>query len=161
MSDLSGPHVSSTTSLRTILVGVDGSPGGARALAWATARARETEASILVVHVLTYSTSFRRDLLVETVTTWRRELRSQLQEWVEPARDAGVRVQTKLVEDDAAASGLLKVAEEAEADLVVLGAKGHGTLSDLLLGATTYKVSHSARMPVVIIPVDWKPRVAA
>lgn len=145
----------------TILVGLDGSPNAARALAWATVRARETGASILAVHVLTYSAEFRRDLLLETITTWRLELIAQLRgEWTRPVRDAGVTVRTEVIEDDSAAAGLLKAADRAHAELVVLGAKGHGHLTGLL-GATTYKVSHKARMPVVIVPVDWQPHVAA
>lgn len=147
---------------RTILVGVDGSPGAERALAWAAAQAAETGMSILAVHVLTYSTEFRRDLSLETITTWRRELGAQLRDqWTAAARDAGARIDTELLEDDTAAAGLLKAADRAEVDLVVLGAKGHGNLADRLLGATTYKVSHAARTPVVIVPVDWQPRVAA
>src|SRR4051812_40773289 len=106
---------SSATPLRTILVGVDGSPGAARALGWATARAAEASASILAVHVLTYSTEFRRDLFIETVTTWRRDLNAELRgEWTAPARAAGVTVRTELVEEDTPAAGLLKAADRAQ-----------------------------------------------
>jgi nucleotide-binding universal stress UspA family protein len=149
-------------SLRSILVGVDGSPGAARALEWAAARAIESEASILAVHVLTYSAEFRRDLSLETVTVLRVRLEAELRDqWAEPARRAGVRVRTALVEDESVAAGLLHAADRADADLLVLGAKGHGNFAERLLGATTYKVSHAARMPVVIVPNDWRPRVAA
>jgi nucleotide-binding universal stress UspA family protein len=145
------------SSLRTIVVGVDGSADARRALAWATERAAETGASIVAVHVLTYSTEFRRDLFLETVTTWRRQLGTQLAgDWTRSARDAGVTTRAELVEDDSAAAGLLKAASRANADLLVLGAKGHGNLAGLL-GATTYKVSHAARVPVVIVPIDWQP----
>jgi nucleotide-binding universal stress UspA family protein len=149
-------------SLRTIVVGLDGSPNASRALAWAVARAEESGASILAVHVLTYSTEFRRDLLLETVTTWRRDLTAQLEgAWTAAARTAGVTARSELVEDDTAAAGLLRAADRCDADLIVLGAKGHGTLADRLLGATTYRVSHAARTPVVIVPMDWRPEAAA
>jgi nucleotide-binding universal stress UspA family protein len=152
----------SPVPLRTILVGVDGSPGASRALAWAVARATETHARLIVAHVLTYSTEFRRDLLIETITTWRRDLRRQLHdEWAAPALAAGIDVTCQLVEDESAAAGLLNLAGSESADLIVLGAHGRGNLAGRLLGATTYKVSHMARTPVLIVPVDWRPAAAA
>jgi nucleotide-binding universal stress UspA family protein len=153
---------SAPSSLRSILVGLDGSSGGARAFEWAVARAVESGACIVAVHVLTYSAEFRRDLFLETMTTWRLGLEAQLRgEWTQPARDLGVTVRADVLEDESVAAGLLHAAKRANADLVVLGAKGHGGFADRLLGATTYKVSHAARMPVVIVPNDWQPRAAA
>ena len=135
--------------IRTILVGSDGSPGSARAVSWATVRAKELGSSILAVHVLTYSTEFRRDLFLDTITTWRRHLESQLRgPWTAAAREAGVEVRTELVEDDTPAAGLLRAAAGHGVDLVVLG-------------ATTYKVSHAANIPVVIVPAEWQPSAAA
>jgi nucleotide-binding universal stress UspA family protein len=152
----------SASPIRVILVGVDGSAGATRALEWAAARAGESGASLLAVHVLTYSAELRRDLSLETVTTWRRHLDEQLRgAWTEPTRRAGTTIRTDLVEDESVAAGLLHAADRPEDDLVVLGAKGHGTFAERLLGATTYKVSHAARTPVVIVPNDWQPRVAA
>lgn len=146
----------SPARLRTILVGVDGSPGAVRALTWAIARARESGASLLVVHVLTYSKEFRRDLTLDTVTTWRKSLDTRLRdEWARQATDAGVPTRCELVEDDSASAGLLRATERPEVDLIVLGAHGHGNLADRLLGATTYKVSHAAQVPVVIVPAGW------
>lgn len=151
-----------TAPMRTILVGLDGSPGGRRALAWSSARAQESGSRLLLVHVLTYSTEFRRDLTLDTITTWRRRLDAQLRdEWARPAVDAGAEVQCELLEDDTAAAGLLAASQRAAVDLIVLGAHGHGTLADRLLGATTYKVSHAARVPVVIVPPDWSQPAAA
>ena len=150
-----------TAPMRTILVGVDGSPGAARALQWAATRSLEADADVVAVHVLTYDRELVRDLALDTITTWRRTLHHQLDhEWTEPARAAGTAVRTVLVEDDGVAGGLLRVAAEVHADLVVLGAHGRGTIIDRLLGATTYAVSHRAHTPVVIVPVDWQPLAA-
>ena len=153
----------SSVPLRRILVGVDGSPGGQRALAWATARAVDVGAELVVLHVLTYSTELRRDLaLPDLITTWRRALDRRLrEEWAAPARAAGVAaVSCELVEDDTAAAGVLAAADLVGADLIVLGARGRGSLAGRLLGATTYKVSHAAHTPVVVVPQDWQPAAA-
>jgi nucleotide-binding universal stress UspA family protein len=147
--------------MRTILVGVDGSQGAARALAWASARAHETNARILAAHVLTYSTELRHDAMLETTTTWRRSLKKELDDdWMAPARAEGVDVETILTEDDSPAAGLLELAGRDTVDLIVLGAHRRGGLTDRLLGATTYRVSHEAPTPVVIVPVDWHPAAA-
>lgn len=143
--------------MRTIVAGIDGSPGGARALRWAAARCLEVDGRVVAVHVLTYNREFLRDLTLDTITTWRRTLEQQLTgEWAQPARDLGARVSTSLVEDDNVAEGLLRASGDVHADLIVLGAHGRGGLIDRLLGATTYTVAHRARTPVVIIPVDWQ-----
>jgi nucleotide-binding universal stress UspA family protein len=152
------------TPLRTILVGTDGSPGAAKALAWAIDRAAESTARLLVVHVLTYNTEFRRDspIGLDTITTWRRDLRLRLHnDWAAPAMAAGRDVACEIEEADTPAAGIVAAAARAAVDLIVLGAHGHGSLADRILGATTYKVSHSASTPVVIIPVDWQPTATA
>jgi nucleotide-binding universal stress UspA family protein len=142
------------TQLDTILVGVDGSPNATHGLEWAAARAADADARIVAVHVLTYSTAFRRDLTLEdTITTWRLALQRDLDgAWTAPAREAGVEVRTLLVEADSAEEGLLDAVNSEHADLIVLGAKGRGSLADRLLGATTYKVAHRASIPVVVVP---------
>jgi nucleotide-binding universal stress UspA family protein len=116
----------------------------------------------VVAHVLTYSTELRRDASVDTMTTWRRDLRRRLEdEWAKPAHVDGVDVRCELVEDESAAAGLLALADGMSADLIVLGAHSRGNFADRLLGATTYRVSHAARAPVVIVPPDWHPAAVA
>jgi nucleotide-binding universal stress UspA family protein len=144
--------------VRTIVVGVDGSPGANRALAWATARCCENGAELVAVHVMTYSKEFVTDLPPMGMTNWRRQLDQNLRgAWTEAARAAGVPVRPVLREDETPAAGLMAVAADEGADLLVLGTHGHGNLGDRLLGATTYRVAHRAATPVVIIPPDWTP----
>jgi nucleotide-binding universal stress UspA family protein len=139
--------------LRTIVVGVDGSKASDRAMAWSAARAAESHAVLVAVHVLTYDTELRRDLSLDTITNWRRTLERRMRsEWIEAARAAGVPVRCVVVEAATASEGLLMVAAREAANLVVLGAHGHGGLTDRLLGATTYKVTHRAHVPVVVVP---------
>lgn len=147
-------EATSSAEMRTILVGLDDSPAGRRALEWAAARAKESEAELVVVHVLTYSREFTTDASLTGLTTWRRRLAADLAgPWTEPARSIGVKVKTAVVEDDSAAAGLLGSAEREHADLIVIGAHGQGSVFGRLLGATAYRISHRARVPVVIVPV--------
>ena len=142
--------------LRTIVVGVDGSAGAVRALAWAATRGAETSAELVAVHVLTYSAELATDLSLATITNWRRDRsRTLAGPWTDAGRSIGAVVRTVMVEDETPAAGILAISDRVDADLVVLGAHGRGNLADRLLGATTYTVAHRARTPVVIIPPDW------
>lgn len=46
---------------------------------------------------------------------------------------------------------IIAVAEDRQADLLVLGSRGHGRLAGLLLGSVTQKVISHATCPVVVV----------
>ncbi|HEV7535235.1 MAG TPA: universal stress protein, partial [Acidimicrobiia bacterium] len=50
------------------------------------------------------------------------------------------------------------VADREDGDLIVVGAHGHGGFGDRVLGGVSYKLSHRARQPVVIIPPEVEHR---
>jgi nucleotide-binding universal stress UspA family protein len=65
-------------------------------------------------------------------------------------QDAGVQVETHAREGDPA-DAILDVAEEQEADLIVVGNKGMTGAKRFLLGSVPNKVSHHAPCSVMII----------
>ncbi len=144
-------------ALPTILVGVNGSLGSARALKWAAARAAESGAELVAVHVLTYTREFLRDLPPIGFTNWEAALHAKLHgPWTEAGREDGHDLRCALVEDDSAADGLIAAAEREQAALIVVGADGHTGLRARLLGSTTYELTHRARQPIVLVPEDWQ-----
>jgi nucleotide-binding universal stress UspA family protein len=144
--------------LRLLVVGADGSDGSRRALEWAARLASTASAQVLVVHVLTYNRELLRDMTLDTMRTWRRELAQDLRtRWVEPLIAHGVEPRCAIVEGDSPAAVLLETADRERADLLVVGAKGHGGLGDRVLGGVSYRVAHRARQPVVVVPPDWSP----
>lgn len=46
---------------------------------------------------------------------------------------------------------ILKVAEEKNCDLIVMGFTGRGTLEDVAIGSTVNRVLHKSKLPVLVI----------
>lgn len=139
--------------LRLLVVGVDGSDGSRHALDWAARLAAATGAEVLAVHVLTYNRELVRDFTLDTMRTWRRELETDVRtRWVEGLAAHDVKYRSQLSEHDSPAAGLLEVADRESADLLVVGAKGHGNIAGRILGSVSYRVTHGAHQPVVVVP---------
>ena len=59
-----------------------------------------------------------------------------------------VKIERRVVEGAAAA---VLVEESREADLLVVGSRGHGGFAQLLLGSVSHQCAHHAECPVVIV----------
>jgi nucleotide-binding universal stress UspA family protein len=66
------------------------------------------------------------------------------------AESPEVPLQVRLVEDVAAAKGILQTARNEGADLIVAGSHGRRGLDHLLLGGVAAKLVHLATVPVMI-----------
>lgn len=136
--------------IERIVVGIDGSPGAAKALTWAVEEAERTGATLEVVSV--WHTPYVDAYAYTTAAIDPTELEASAQEVVDDAveqyRDR-VKIQTRVV-CGAAASVLLDAAKNA--DLLVVGSRGRGGFAGLLLGSVSQQVSHHASCPVVIVP---------
>lgn len=138
--------------INTIVVGVDGSPGSARALHWAISRADEPDAEIVAVYGLRPLAEFVLDIPPFDPQELDRLRYALDHQWTAPLAEAGSRYRTELVEAEPV-DAVLDAADRHD-DTIVLGAQGHGGFVDRLLGGVTYKVAHRARQPVVIVPGD-------
>jgi nucleotide-binding universal stress UspA family protein len=67
--------------------------------------------------------------------------------------DAGVEARRHVVSAPAA-QGLMGVAEETGAGLLVVGAPGRGKLGSAVLGSVAVELAAEARVPVVVLPSD-------
>lgn len=138
-----------------IVVGVDGSPASRAALAWAIDEARLRHAIVEAVHVwripavplTSYGGEALPVIVPETIAKAAGDL---LRETVSAVQGAApeVSVTTTLVEGHPAEA---LVSASGEADLLVVGSRGHGGFAGLLLGSVSNHVAHHARCPVVVI----------
>jgi nucleotide-binding universal stress UspA family protein len=76
------------------------------------------------------------------------------QQGAERAREAGFQADGLAVAEDVGtpvAETIVNVARERDAAAVVVGAHGHGRLSEVILGSTSRDVIRRARCPVVVV----------
>jgi len=50
------------------------------------------------------------------------------------------------------AHAIAEIADEADADLIVVGTRGHSQIAGLLLGSVTTRLLHIAKRPVLAVP---------
>lgn len=140
-----------------IVVGVDGSTGSHQALEWAARQAGLRKAPLTVLTVNPVASNgltgsplrfpadkAEEEELLQTAMAAARKVTAEL-------RDAGpasvtVRALSGLVADEL-------IDASREADLLVVGSRGHGGLPALVLGSVSSHVVSHASCSVVVVPV--------
>lgn len=143
--------------VRSIVVGTDGSDTAFEAVRQATQIAGALGARVYLVSA--YEPVPESRLRVERMEVpddlqWminpREDVERTLQDGAEAMRAAGLDVETLAREGDPA-DAILDVAEEKDADMIVVGNKGMTGAKRFLLGSVPNKVSHHAPCSVLII----------
>ena len=149
-----------------IVVGVDGSSGGDAALRWAIEEARLRGAEVHAVHAFDMPpppvgvTPIGPPGPVAEVTPDELEdLRRNATAGAQAALDEalaraageteGVRVRGSLLQGPPA-TALVEAARDAE--LLVVGTRGHGAVHELVLGSVSHECARKASCPVVVLP---------
>ncbi|MBP2367276.1 universal stress protein [Pseudonocardia parietis] len=132
-------------SPRPVTVGVTGTPGAAALTRWAAREALARGCSLRIVHAATYDSG--------DVPAWRRHARAVLARAVGVARSAapGVDVETALVHEPPLRA---LTTAATEADLLVLGAFGHGRPGDGPAGPVLLPILRGAVTPVAAVHAD-------
>jgi nucleotide-binding universal stress UspA family protein len=141
------------TMTNKIVVGVDGSAGSKRALQWAADEAVLRGAELVIVHAwhLPPGAYVPYVPAAATAVGMMEEDAEKLLADAEAsiAMPAGVRMRHVAVEGTAATQLLHQA---ADADLLVVGSRGRGGFTGLLLGSVSQHCAHHAPCPVVIVP---------
>jgi nucleotide-binding universal stress UspA family protein len=139
-----------------IVVGIDGSENSIRALHWAAAEARLRDVPLRVVTAwsapaLVYDARTSASLEEEVIASQSALADRRLDEACgqESAALKGLAVERRIV-GGAAAPVLIDQAKDA--DLLVIGSRGHGGFAGLLLGSVSQQCAHHSLCPVVVVP---------
>ena len=141
--------------MRAIVVGTDGSAGAERAVRRAVDIAAATGARL---HLVTaYPDASYQQPIASSARTERIDLReaaeSVLARVASHVQADSVEVDTQARQGDPARV-LIDVAQEVDADLIIVGARGLTTLERWLLGSVSNKVSQHAPCDVMIVRED-------
>jgi len=117
-------------TVRRLLLAYDGTKHAQPALAWASLLQRTLPAEVIVVAV--------QENGLQSTNEWLAEARSQL---------AGCQCLHRLGQP---ASEIVAVAEETQADLIVMGRYRHAALLEWLIGSTVDRVLRGTELPVLI-----------
>jgi nucleotide-binding universal stress UspA family protein len=136
-----------------IVVGVDGSPGSVAALRWAHAEAALRGAALEAVAVWQYPmmTTMPAFGAMPDATNLSKQTEEHLLEIlrendIESTPEVAVSVS---VAEGTPASALTNAA--GDADLLVVGSRGHGGFAGLLLGSVSHQCTMHAPCPVVVV----------
>lgn len=132
-----------------IVVGVDGSENGRRALVWALDEARCRNGRCHLVHAVDFGLVAASPYAGRAVEELREAGSSVLESELEFARQSGVPVDGQL-EFRSAAQALIDSSRDAA--MLVVGSRGHGGFAGLLLGSVSSACTHHASCPVVVVP---------
>jgi nucleotide-binding universal stress UspA family protein len=135
----------------TIVVGVDGSTHADIALRWAVREAELTGAELYLVY------AYSRRLGREHSPDKNRELAEKmLESVVERNRTALDAVPWRSYAQSAGrgSPATVLIDEAQQADLIVVGNRGGGGFSELILGSTSYRLTSGTTTPVVVVRAD-------
>ena len=146
--------------MKTIVLATDGSPSAQKATALATEFASALGGRLLVVSVWRPPVSEHGYLLAEyspeLIDLYRKGAEAAIESATEAAAAAGVSATAELRRGDPA-DEICAAADEAGADLIVLGAHGWGAMKRLVFGSVSTSVLHHARCPVLVVRDETAP----
>jgi nucleotide-binding universal stress UspA family protein len=140
--------------MKRILIATDGSESAHQALEFGLELAEEQGAMPIVVHVAPAAEILPYASFAAPAPTVPHELdandRAPLNEAAELAARRGLEIKTKLLLGNPA-DEIVAFAETIEADLIVVGCRGHGAIASVLLGSVSRAVLHESRRPVLVV----------
>ena len=144
----------------SIVCGVDGSADSLKAVSVAAGLAEPLGARLVLAHIVDHTDVTSAVGPMGGAPTARRLLIDNLEELeqaaeqllVEVADDAGLQRAERRVAFGFAALRLADVADEEEAELIVVGSRGRGAFKAAFLGSVSTSLVGVARCPVLVVP---------
>ena len=142
--------------MKKILIATDGSASSAEAVDFGVELAVEHTAELIFVHVAPaldvlagagYGLGGGNAHVPHVLDAYDR---APLDDAEQAAERSGVKASSKLLVGDAV-DEIVAYADSEDADVIVIGSRGHGTVASLLLGSVSRGVLSESKRPVAII----------
>lgn len=141
-------------TMKKILIAIDGSESAHEALEFGLELAVEQGATPVLVHVVPAVEVLPFGNFAVPAPTIPHEVdegdRAPLKEAAETAAHKGIDAKTELLLGNPA-DEIVALGDSIDADLIVVGSRGHGTLASALLGSVSRGVLHQSHRPVLVV----------
>ena len=154
-----------------ILVPLDGSNSAEAALTHGQAIARDSGATVHLLRVVEHldeismaragdggfaASEYSLDLARRLSSEKKHQAEEYLERVASPLKEAGVQVETAVLEGDASEQ-VVEYANEHSVDLIVMSTRGRGAIRRFLVGSVTDRVIRTSEIPVIAIPPKSEP----
>jgi len=142
-------------TMKKIVIATDGSPPALEAVETGIELAAEHDAQPIFVHVAPTTdvlavVNFGMAAPASVPHELDQHDRASLDEAVELAAQKGLEAKAELLRGNAA-HAIVAYADSVDADLIVVGSRGHGAIAGALLGSVSSSVLRQATRPVVVV----------
>jgi nucleotide-binding universal stress UspA family protein len=136
---------------KLILSPADGSEASERATRHAIYLAKLTGAEILILHVVETNFAWYTGTLYQQVVDQLRDFgKKVLEQAMRMAEEEGVKARSMLT-DGHSGTVIVRIAEQEEADVIVMGALGRSMVAEALMGSISRHVVRHAPCPVLVV----------
>lgn len=145
--------MASSSGIKRIVVGVDGSEHGEEALRWAIRMAKGMGSRITAVYAVYVPIYFPEPygIPVQFDEKWRSEMKDEFEtKWCKRLRASGLAYRT-VMRDGRPASVIAEVADQEKADIIIVGRRGRGGVAELVLGSVSHELAVHSTRPLLLI----------
>lgn len=146
---------------RNIVIAIDGSEHAKFAYKWYLSNARREDDKVYLIHAVEMNDlmayqqfsspySYDPDVLASMLKQEKKRVTEQLQQYAELLTETGVNGTVKSVHTTTPGEGIVKIAKELDADVIITGCRGLGKIRRTLIGSTSDYILHHSHIPVVV-----------
>ena len=147
------------SSYSHILVALDESPMAYAAVEQALSLAQDLKSQVTIMSVIAIDPFVGVDFykVAPAITDYFMQAEKNAKERLEDVKQSfirdGINVDTKLIHGVSPSQGIIQVADEAGADLIIMGSHGRTGIQKVMLGSVAQNVLTQSPIPVLIIKV--------
>ena len=146
--------------MKTILVPTDFSKTSEYACKIAAKIAKKTNATVYLIHLIelpkgVIDMAASSKFSIPESMLYLRKIREKILNFRETLFSKDINVEY-FIKINNPFDGIQKYADKIDADLIIMGFKGHSELEEMIIGSNTEKIVRSSKRPVIIVKQDSK-----